>query len=259
MKKTVLITGASSGIGRELARGAASQGNNLVVVARNIEKLDELKKELENKYDISVTIIGKDLSKPNAGKEIFEETKSKNIKIEYLINNAGFGGHGYFYEREWEKDRDMINVNIMALTELTRFFLPEMVKNNSGKILNIASTAAFFPGPLQAVYYATKSYVLSFSQGIAEEVRDNNITVTVFCPGATETEFAKRGNLEKTSLFKTKLASPDKVAKLAYKAMVKGKLFATSEPYHSFMGRFVIPFFSRRSVLKISKSYMETK
>ncbi len=222
-KKVALITGASSGIGKEFARIHAERGGDLVIIARREDRLKELKKELEKKHKVKVMIITKDLTQPNAAKEIYDEVKKAKIKIDYLINNAGFGGLGKFHERDWETDLAMINLNIVALTALTRFFLPDFVKRNRGKILNVSSTASMMPGPLQAVYYATKAYVTSFSNALNEELHDTNITVTALMPGATETEFGKVSEMEKTELFK-KTFSAREVALAGYDGMMAGKL-----------------------------------
>jgi short-subunit dehydrogenase len=223
MKQVALITGASSGIGKELARIHAEKNGDLVIVARNEEKLQELKTELEEKHRINVYVIVKDLSHPKAASEVYDEIRHNNIKVDYLINNAGFGGIGKFHEREWTTDLAMINLNVIALTALTRCFLPDFVKRNSGKILNISSTASLVPGPLQAVYYATKAYVTSFSNAIAEELHDTNITVTALLPGPTETEFARISGMDKTVLFKKSFAARG-VAEKGYKGMLAGKL-----------------------------------
>lgn len=223
MKKTALITGASSGIGKELARIHAEEGGDLIIVARSEGKLQELKKELEEMHSIQVKIIAKDLSTPDAAKEIFDEVKKAGLKVDYLINNAGFGGIGKFHERDLSEDLRMINLNISALTSLTHYFLRDFVKRNEGKILNVSSTASLMPGPLQAVYYATKAYVTSFSNALAEELKGTGITVTNLMPGATETDFGKVSGMDKTPLFK-KTASARKVAKDGYNGMIKGKL-----------------------------------
>lgn len=223
MNRTALITGASSGIGRELAKIHASNGGDLIIVARREAKLIELKKEIEKEYNTNVKIIVKDLTEVNAPLEVYNDVKKLGIEIDYLINNAGFGGRGKFHERKWEVDLAMINLNITALTALTRLFLPDFVKRNDGKILNVSSTASLMPGPLQAVYYATKAYVTSFSNAIAEELYDTNITVTALLPGATDTEFAKTSGMDKTSLF-DKTFSAHEVAKAGYEGMLLGKL-----------------------------------
>lgn len=222
-KKVALITGASSGTGREFARIHAAKGGDLVVIARREDRLNELKQELEKKYNIKVKVIAKDLTLPQAPIEIYNEVKESGIEVDYLINNAGFGGRGYFHERPMELDLQMIQVNIVALTTLTRLFLPDFVKRNSGKILNVSSTASLMAGPLQAVYYASKAYVTSFSNAIAQELHDTNITATALLPGGMETEFAKTADLANTPLF-AKTVSPYGVAKEGYDAMLEGKL-----------------------------------
>lgn len=222
-KKVALITGASSGTGRELSRIHAAKGGDLVVIARREDRLNELKQELEKKNKIKVKVIAKDLTLPQAPIEIYDEVKKAGIEVDYLINNAGFGGRGYFHERPMESDLQMIQVNIVALTALTRLFLPDFVKRNSGKILNVSSTASLMAGPLQAVYYASKAYVTSFSNAIAQELHDTKITVTALLPGGMETEFAQTADLTNTPLF-AKTVSPQVVAKAGYDAMLKGKL-----------------------------------
>ncbi len=223
MKNTALITGASSGIGRELARIHASKGGDLIIVARSRGKLEELKQELEKKHSVQVRVFEKDLSQPGSGRELYDEVKEAGLQVEYLINNAGFGGVGKFHERNWQDDLDMINLNMVALTELSRFFLPEMVKRNSGRILNVSSTASLVPGPLQAVYYATKAYVTSFSNALAGELHDTRVTVTALMPGATETSFGAVSGMDKTDMFKN-TASASTVASDGYEAMMAGKL-----------------------------------
>ncbi|MFZ4613558.1 MAG: SDR family NAD(P)-dependent oxidoreductase [Bacteroidia bacterium] len=224
---TALITGASNGIGLELAKIHASKGGNLVLVARNKSKLDELKKELENQYKVSVYIIGKDLSVFNSAQEVYDETNKQNIKIDYLINNAGFGDFGMFVDSDWNKELQMINLNITALTQFTKLYLQEMVKHRSGKIMNVASTAAFQPGPIMAVYFATKAYVLSFSEAVNNEVSDKGVTVTTLCPGATESGFQAAAAMEESNLVKgRKLPTSKEVAEYGYAAMLKGKTVA---------------------------------
>jgi len=256
-KKTALITGASSGIGKELAHIHAEKGGDLVIVARSKDKLEKLKTELEKKHSVKVMLIEKDLSNSEAPKELYKEVKNAGIEIEYLINNAGFGGRGKFHERDWEADSAMINLNIVALTALTRFFLPDFVKRNSGKILNVSSTASFMPGPLQAVYYASKSYVTFFSNAIAEELHDTNITVTALMPGATETEFAKVSGMDKTNLFE-KTAGARSVAEDGYRGMIKGKLDVISGLTFTQKMMFgMLPFLPKKMKLKTIRKMQE--
>jgi uncharacterized protein len=224
---TALITGASNGIGLELAKIHASKGGNLVLVARNKSKLEELKTELENQYKVKVYVIGKDLSTLNSAKEVYDETTEQNIQIDYLINNAGFGDFGMFYETDWNKELQIINLNITTLTHLTKLYVQDMVKRKSGKIMNVASTAAFQSGPTMAVYYATKAYVLSFSEAVDNEVRDKGITITTLCPGATESGFQTAAAMEESALVKgKKLPSAKEVAEYGYASMMKGKTVA---------------------------------
>jgi len=223
MKNVALITGASAGLGKEFARIHASRKGDLIIVARREEKLIELKESLEVKYGVTVMVITKDLSHQGAAKEIYDEVTEAGVTIDYLINNAGFGGQGKFHERPFEADLAMINVNIVALTALTRYFLPGFVSRNQGKILNVSSTASFMPGPLQAVYFATKAYVTFFSNAVASELEGSNVTVTALMPTATETEFGQVSGMDKTALF-NKTASARAVAIDGYRGMLEGKL-----------------------------------
>lgn len=257
--KTILITGASSGIGKEIANIHAERGGDLVIVARSKDKLDQLKAELESKHSVKVTVIVKDLGLPDAPKEIYDEVKKTGIEIDYLVNNAGFGGLGKFHQREWEQDLAMINLNIVALTALTRLFLPDFVKRNSGRILNVSSTASLMPGPLQAVYFASKAYVTSFSNAIAEELHDTNITVTALLPGATETEFGRVSGMDKTSMFQH-TASARKVAEDGYNAMLAGKLdVITGLPFGMKLMMAMIPFSPKSMLLKQIRKMQEVK
>ena len=258
MKKTALITGASSGIGLELAKLHARHQGDLVLVARSEETLLRLKEELESKHKINVMVIAKDLTKAEAASEIFEATQKAGISVNYLINNAGFGGLGKFHERDWEMDKSMIQLNVMALTQLTRLYLPEMVRRNEGRILNVSSTAALMPGPLQAVYYATKAFVTSFSNAINEELSDTAVTVGTLMPGATETGFGSSSGMDKTPLF-NKTSSAQEVAKAGYEGMLKGKLDIYAGVPFKF--RIQFPFISmvpKRMVLKSIKNLQKT-
>ena len=257
MNTTALITGASSGIGKELARIHAEHGGDLIIVARRAEKLTALKLELEHKHSVNVMTITKDLSNPNAAKELFEDIQKLNIQIDYLINNAGFGLRGKFHELPWERQLQMINLNMVALTELMHLFLPGMVARNSGKILNTSSTASFMPGPLQAVYFATKAYVTFLSNAIAEELHDTDITVTNLMPGATETEFAKTADMERTGLFE-KAFSARSVAEDGYNAMLKGKMDVVSGlTFGQNLMMKTLPFTPKKMVLKQIRQMQE--
>lgn len=254
---TALITGASNGIGLELAREHAAKGGNLVLVARNKSRLDELKIELESKYKVQVYNIGKDLSLPNAALEVYEETHQKNIQIDYLINNAGFGDFGMFVESDWNKELQMINLNITTLTHFTKLYLQDMVKRGSGKIMNVASTAAFQSGPTMAVYYATKAYVLSFSEAVNNEVSNTGVTITTLCPGATESGFQAAAAMEESNLVKgRKLPTSKEVAEYGYAAMLKGKTVAIHGMLNYLMANSV-RFAPRALVVKLTRKIQD--
>ena len=256
MGNTALITGASSGIGKELARYHGARGGDLVLVARSEDKLGLLKTELEHSYGVGVMVIGADLALPESANQIFAATEEAGLQIDILINNAGFGGHGKFHERELSVDQAMMQVNMASLVALTHLYLQGMVQRNSGKILHVASTAAFLPGPLQAVYYATKSFVVSFSQAIAQELEGTGVTSTALCPGAVATGFAAAGDLDGVKVF-DKAASPESVAECGYEAMLRGDLVKINEKGLHFMLNWVVPFLPRKMVLKLSRQAME--
>ncbi|MBT8327460.1 MAG: SDR family oxidoreductase [Bacteroidia bacterium] len=259
MNKTALITGASTGIGRELAKIHAQRGGNLVIVARSTDKLNRLKEELEAEYNVSVYVISKDLIKLESSKEVYDEVKSAGIEIDYLINNAGFGGLGKFHERKFEEDLAMISLNIVALAALTHLYLPDFVKRGSGRVLNVSSTASLMAGPLQAVYFATKAFVTSFSNAISEELSGTGVTVTSLMPGATKTDFGKVSGLDKTPLFDN-LFSAYGVAKDGYEGMLAGELDVITgvSAMQKIMFK-AVPFVPKSIVLKQTRKLQETK
>ncbi len=220
---TVLITGASSGIGLELAHVFAEHGDNLVLVARDSSRLTKLAKTLSNQYGLRVEAICLDLTKPDAIATLVKTLKDEDIHIDTLVNNAGFGLFGDFASSDWKRERDMIDLNIRVVTELTSHFVKGMKEAGGGRILNVASTAAFLPGPMMAVYYATKAYVLSWSVALTEELKHSNIVVTALCPGPTKTSFATSAKATKSPLFKGKLGSANGVARAGYRGLVRGK------------------------------------
>lgn len=255
--KTALITGASNGIGLELAKIHASKGGNLVLVARNKSKLDELKTELENQFKILVYTVGKDLSIKNAAQEVYDETSKQKIQVDYLINNAGFGDFGMFVATDWNKELQMINLNITTLTQFTKLYLQDMVERKSGRIMNVASTAAFQSGPTMAVYYATKAYVLSFSEAVDNEVSDKGVTVTSLCPGATESGFQAAAAMEESALIKgKKLPTSREVAEYGYKAMLSGKTVAIHGLMNYIMANSV-RFTPRAIVVKLTRKLQD--
>jgi short-subunit dehydrogenase len=258
MNKTALITGASGGIGLEFARIHASKGDNVVLVARNKQKLDELKVSFEREFNINAYPIEKDLSIPGAANEVFNEMLQQNIKVDYLINNAGFGDFGMFAETDWSKQEKMINLNIIALTHLTRLFLPGMISRGQGKILNVASTAAFQPGPTMSVYFATKAFVLSFSEALNNEVNDHGITVTALCPGSTESNFHAVTMGDPGLVKERVLPSSKSVAQYGYNAMMKGKTIAIPGLKNRFMAK-AVGFFPRAFIVKKARKVQEKK
>lgn len=220
----VLITGATAGIGYELAKIYANDGYNLVLVARNIERLEKVKSELNLMYNVNIHTLSIDLSIDNSCEEIFNYVNKKHLTVDILINNAGVGSFGYFKELDINKEVDQININVKALSELTRLFLPTMINNEAGSILNVASTAAFCSGPKMATYYATKAFVLSFTEAIYEEVKGSNIKISCLCPGAVRTEFLDKSGIKKNEIAKKNMMTAKEVAKIAYKDFNKGKL-----------------------------------
>ncbi|HSZ73079.1 MAG TPA: SDR family oxidoreductase [Cytophagaceae bacterium] len=224
---SVLITGASFGLGSDFAQLFAADKYELILVARSLDRLITLQKELQDKYKVTVHVLACDLAKGNAAYTLKEELDKKGWKVDVLINNAGFGDFGLFHELDAVRQQQMIELNVTTLTMLTRLLLPEMIKNKQGKILNVASTAAFQPGPLMAVYFATKAYVLSFSAALANELKGTGVTVTTLCPGATATHFVQHANLSDSKLFKRmKPASSMDVARFGVRALDKGKVVA---------------------------------
>lgn len=222
--KTALITGATRGIGYDLAKIFAMESHNLVLVSRNEQKLRDIQYDFSVRYKIDVHIIAKDLSKDHAATQIFKEVMDKKISVDVLINNAGVGDFSLFSDEDLGRITRMLHLNIVSLTELTRLFIPQMVERKEGRIMNVSSLAAFLPGPYMAVYYASKAYVKSFSEAIANELKDTGVTVTALCPGLTKTGFQENVGGEKTRMARMNLlASSESVAKYAYKAMYEGK------------------------------------
>ena len=250
MNRTALITGASKGIGLELARIHASKGDNLILVARTKERLDDLKVELEKKFLVKVYTIEKDLSLRSSARDVYDEVINNGMSVDYLINNAGFGDFGLFAECNWDKQEKMINLNINALVHLTRLFLPEMIKRGGGKILNVASTAAFQPGPTMSVYFASKAFVLSFSEAVNYEVKDKGITVTALCPGSTESDFHAVVVDNPDLVTDRKMSSAKEVADYGYRAMMKGKPVAIQGFKNSLMAN-AVRFFPRGFIVKM--------
>ncbi|WP_338814446.1 SDR family oxidoreductase [Bernardetia sp. Wsw4-3y2] len=257
--KAALITGASSGIGLELAHVMAKEKHNLVLVARSIDKLNELATELTQSHDVKVQTYKADLSNTEEIENLYQQTQNDDIEISYLINNAGFGEYGNFIENDWEKLNSMMQLNMISLVHLTSLFSKDMISSKFGKIMNVASTAAFQPMPYFAVYAATKSFVLSFSEAIASELKDHGITVTALCPGLTGTGFVEAANMGESKFLdkaKSSMATPEEVAEYGYEAMMKGKTVAVHGMINSLMAQSA-RFLPRDLVTTIAKKVQE--
>ncbi|HEY7404214.1 MAG TPA: SDR family oxidoreductase [Candidatus Angelobacter sp.] len=254
-RETALITGASSGIGLDLARLMAPRFD-LIITARNQSDLEKIARELETQHGNHVHVVPADLAKPEAPTQIFAEIKRRGLPVDILINNAGFGLYGAFAENDLRQELDMLQVNIAALTALTKLALPGMLERKHGRIMNVASTAGLQPGPLMAVYYATKAYVIMFSEAIANELEVSGITVTCLCPGATATRFAVRANMEQSRLFKMGAMKSHKVAEAGYEGMMAGKTMVIPGFVNKALA-FSVRFSPRKLVTAISRSLQE--
>jgi uncharacterized protein len=250
---TALITGASSGIGMELAKVFAMHRHDLVLVARSEDKLRELAAVLQSTHGVNVKVVAKDLGNMQETEDVYHFCKQTGIVIDYLVNNAGFGDFALFVETDWNKMDQMIDLNVKSLTRLCRLFIPDMVQRGSGRIMNVASTASFQPGPYMAVYYGTKAFVLHLSEAMAEELKDAGVTVTALCPGATESGFQEAAAWTNSRMIKgRKLPSSTEVAEFGYKVMMKGRRVAIHGAMNKFMA-LGYRFFPRKWVVKMVK------
>ena len=255
MTKTALITGAASGLGYELSLLLAHDSYNLILVDIDGDKLQLVKEEINKANKCKVDVLVKDLSMPNVAVEIFEAIK--NVRIDVLVNNAGFGLFGSFNNTAWNRELDMIHVHVITSTHLTKLLLDGMIKRGSGKILNISSLAAFQPGPLMAIYYASKSYLLSFSEAIANELKETGVTVTVLCPGPTKTAFQEVvSETASDNKIGFNMACPSEVALYGYEAMQKGKTVAIPGYINKFLAS-LHRFVSRGMATKIVRNLQE--
>lgn len=256
-QRTALITGAASGLGLELSKLLAKDGYALILVDVDLVKLQRAKKDLEAHYGISITAIHKDLSRQNVAEEIFRDLDGTPIDV--LVNNAGFGIYGTFHEADWERQAAMLNLHVVTTTHLTKLVLTGMMDRGSGKILNMASLAAFQPGPLMSLYYATKAYILSYSEAIANELKCTGITVTCLCPGQTKTcfqEVVSNGSNAPENKIKFNIACPKAVAKYGYDAMLKGKVVAIPGHINKLLSK--LPrFVSRRTATAVIRRIQE--
>ena len=233
--ENVLITGTTSGFGKAFAEKFASMGYNIILVSRDMQKLKQQQLYLQYQYHVTVNFIAYDLTKEDAADFIIEQIDNWNIPIDFLVNNAGFNEFGLFSQTDISKEIKMIDLHIRFITQLTKHILSIMEKNNYGHILNIGSTGSFIPSPSDAVYSATKAYIMSFSNALYGEYRNTGIKITLLCPGATETEFARKANIEQTLLFKFAVMKPDKVVKIAYPKIIKGKRLIIPGLYNKFL------------------------
>jgi uncharacterized protein len=261
----VLLTGATSGIGYELARLFAMDGFNLILVARSEERLQEITDELKQLYSVEVTPVPKDLFQPYAAYEVYDLTKEMGIQVDVLVNDAGQGQWGPFIETPLERDLEIIQLNITSLVTLTKLFLKDMVARNEGRILQVGSEAGTAPIPLLAVYSATKAFVLSFSAALVNELQDTNITVTALLPGATDTDFFHKAQQEDAVIYQRSLLSPEEVAKDGYEALMKGErkvISGAKAKLHVFLNDLFGPRLSaanNRSLMNPAKRRRRTK
>jgi short-subunit dehydrogenase len=226
MEKNALITGATAGIGYEFAELLASKGHALALVARDQARLAERAASLEARHKTRVITLAKDLSDPASAPDIFRDLQHRNFPVSVLINNAGFGVYGLFAETDLARELEMLQVNMASLVQLTKLFLKPMLDRREGRILNVASTASFQPGPRLSLYSASKAFVLSFSCALALELKGSGVTVTALCPGGTRTEFQRRAGMERTAIFSAAVLRPmtaRRVAEIGYEAMLKGR------------------------------------
>ncbi|MFZ1979613.1 MAG: SDR family oxidoreductase [Bacteroidota bacterium] len=258
-KQTVLITGATGGIGYALAEIFARNGYNLALTGRNLEKLTSIKDRWERQYNIDIKHCLKDLAVSTTPDEMYQALHAEMIEVDILVNNAGFGLLGEFSRLSLSDQLEMLQVNITALTHLTRLFLPDMIQRKQGKILNVASTAAFLPGPGMAVYYASKAYVLSFSAALSHEVRSSGITVTALCPGPTNTGFQARAGMAHANIFKRmSVMSAEEVAAIGYRGLLKGKPIVVTGTLNT-LSAFSTRFMPRQWLMNIVEKLHGTK
>ena len=255
---TALVTGASGGIGEELARLFAADGHDLVLVARSRDKLARLAEELEAKHGVSANVLPADLARAESPQEIFKETEGAGVRVDALVNNAGFGSYGPFAETDMRQELEMLQVNVTALTHLTKLFLPPMLVRRRGYVMNVASTAAFQPGPLMAVYYASKAYVLSFSEALSNECEGTGVRVSALCPGPTETGFVAAAGMGDSKLFDRAVMDARTVAVEGYRGLLAGKTIVIPGFRNNLLAR-SIGLFPRGLVTKVVRGIQEKR
>lgn len=257
INKYTLITGASSGFGFEFAKIFAKGNHNLILIARNIQKLKSAKEDIKSLYNVNVEILSVDLSVDKAWEKIACFVDKKNIVVDYLINNAGIGSFGYFKDEKEGFEEEIININITSLTKLTKYFFKKMALRGEGNILNVSSTAAFVGGPKMALYYASKAYVLSLTEALHEEGKEFNVNVCCLCPGAADTNFQKNAGIKKSDLVKNYLMSAEFVAKIGAKGLIKKKAIIIPGYKNKlliFVNRLISRSFSRKIIFKCNKN-----
>lgn len=259
MKKlTALVTGASGGIGEELARLFAADGHDLVLVARSQDKLARLAAELEGKHGVATHVLAADLARAEAPREIFEELHAGGVTVDALVNNAGFGTYGLFAETNLKSELDLLQVNVVALTHLTKLFLPGMLARRRGYVMNVASTAAFQPGPLMAVYYASKAYVLHFSEALTNECGGTGVHISALCPGPTETGFVAAAGMGDSKLFDRTVMDARTVAVEGYRGLLEGKAIVIPGFSNNLLAR-SIGLFPRSLVTRVVRGIQEKR
>jgi short-subunit dehydrogenase len=255
-EKYAIVTGASCGIGYELAKILAKDGKNIVVIARSRDQLEDLKRDIENKHGTKVKVLAKDLADPKAPPEIFSELEKEKIYVDVLVNNAGFGVYGMFLETDLREELDMIQVNAASLIHLTKLFLKGMVEDKSGYILNAASLCAFLPTPMEAVYCSTKAFVLHFSEALANELQGTGVSVTCLCVGLARTGFQKRAHMENCKVAKRKMMDAATVAEAGYNALKRGRVIEIPGLEYKFAPWFA-RFAPRNMVTRVVRSQHE--
>lgn len=257
-KLTALVTGASGGIGEELARLFAADGHDLVLVARSADKLQKLAEELGAKHNVGARVVASDLSRPEAPREIFEKLGREGVSVDALVNNAGVGSWGLFAEIELQQELDLLQINVVALTHLTKLFLPAMIARGRGYLCNVASTAAFQPGPLMAVYYASKAYVLSLTEALANECEGTGVRVSALCPGPTETGFVAAAGMSESKLFDRGAMTAREVAEIGYRGLLAGKTIVIPGMRNALVAR-TVGCMPRKLVTKVVRSIQERR
>ena len=257
-KMTALVTGASGGIGEDLARLFAADGHDLVLVARSRDKLARLAEELAGKHSISARVIVSDLARAEAPRELYDELQSSGVQVDALINNAGFGSYGLFAGTDLRRELDLLQVNVVALTHLTKLFLPAMLERRRGYVMNVASTASFQPGPLMAVYYASKAYVLNFSEALSNETEGTGVAVSALCPGPTDTGFIAAAGMERSKLFDRALMDSRTVAEAGYRGLMAGKRVVIPGFMNALTAR-TVGFLPRGMVMNIVRGIQERR